>query len=56
VLNPSLKFELPTFLIVEATVLKYGIDVTFNDITLPPNYMKIHQSVKKVLGGGQTGQ
>jgi hypothetical protein len=40
------------FGIVEATGLKKcGVEVTFNGITRLPNFMKIHWSVKKLLGG-----
>jgi hypothetical protein len=36
--------------------LKYGIDVIFNGTTSLPNFIKIHQSVQKLLvGGTQTG-
>jgi hypothetical protein len=38
---------------VEATTLKYDALVIFNGITSQPNFMKIHQSAKKLLGGTQ---
>jgi hypothetical protein len=38
---------------VEGTTLKYNALVIFNGITSQPNFMKIHQSARKLLGGTQ---
>jgi hypothetical protein len=37
---------------VEATGLKYGVEVTFNGTTSGTNFMKIHQSFIIYYGGG----
>jgi hypothetical protein len=52
-LHPPQKFKRPPFWNSRSyEIKKGGIEVIFRVITCLPNFMKIHQSVQKLLVGG----
>jgi hypothetical protein len=55
VLHAPKKFERPPFWNGwRYGIKKYGVEVSFNGMTSPLNFIKIDQLVQKLLGGGQT--
>jgi hypothetical protein len=51
VLHPPQKFESPPFWNGWIHgITNYGVEVTFNDMTSLPNFIKIYQLVQKLMG------